>query len=211
MAETAPGSSVSSELTKPMYSPLVWAKRAFFGFLAHSAPGPHLVLVLDLPSEVTIQRRPEERPDHLEARYNYEDKNTASLWAGYRFKFGKGVKFVIVPMAAIVFGNTNGVAPGLEMEIMYKKFDFYSESEHVFDFSSKENNFFYMYTELAIRPINALRTGIMTQRTRVFESDRELQRGIFAEYYFGRFRAGVFYFNPFDSDQFWVASFSVDF
>jgi len=148
---------------------------------------------------------------HLEARYNYEDKNTASLWAGYRFKFGKGVKFVIVPMAAIVFGNTNGVAPGLEMEIMYKKFDFYSESEHVFDFNSKENNFFYMYTELAIRPINALRTGIMTQRTRVFESDRELQRGIFAEYYFGRFRAGVFYFSPFASDQFWVASFSVDF
>src|SRR5439155_16008182 len=46
---------------------LVWAKRLFFGFLAHSAPGPHLVLVLDLPSEVTIQRRPEERPEHLEA------------------------------------------------------------------------------------------------------------------------------------------------
>ena len=148
---------------------------------------------------------------HLEARYNYEDKNTASLWAGYRFKFGKQVKFVLVPMAAIVFGNTNGVAPGLEMEIMYKKFDFYSESEHVFDFSSRENNFFYMYSELAIRPIHALRTGIMTQRTKLFESDRELQRGIFGEYYFGRFRAGVFYFSPFATDQFWIASFSVDF
>jgi hypothetical protein len=148
---------------------------------------------------------------HLEARYNYEDKNTASLWAGYRFKFGKQVKFVLVPMAAIVFGNTNGVAPGLEIEIMFKKFDFYSESEHVFDFSSRENNFFYMYSELAIRPIHALRTGIMTQRTKLFESDRELQRGIFGEYYFGRFRAGVFYFSPFASDQFWIASFSVDF
>src|ERR1044072_7283523 len=44
---------------------------------------------------------------HLEARYNYEDRNTASLWAGHRFKFGKGVKFVFVPMGAIVFGNTN--------------------------------------------------------------------------------------------------------
>lgn len=148
---------------------------------------------------------------HLEARYNYEDRNTASLWAGRRFKFGKGVKFVFVPMAAIVFGNTNGIAPGLEVEIMYKKFDFYSESEHVFDFNTRENNFFYMYSELAIRPINPLRTGIMTQRTRVFESERELQRGIFAEYYFGRFRAGVFYFSPFDSDNYWIASVSVDF
>src|SRR5260370_23203921 len=39
----------------------------FFGFLAHSYPGPQLVRVLYIPSEVTIQRRPEERPEHLEA------------------------------------------------------------------------------------------------------------------------------------------------
>jgi len=148
---------------------------------------------------------------HLEARYNYEDKNTASLWAGHRFKFGKGVKFVFVPMGSIIFGNTNGLAPGLEMEIAYKKFDFYSESEYVFDFSSHQNNFFYNYSELAIRPIDPLRTGVVTQRTRLFESPRELERGIFAEYYFGRFRAGVFYFNPFATDNFWIASFSVDF
>ncbi len=51
----------------PPEPPLVWAKRSFFGFLAHCAPGPHLVLVLDLPSEVTIRRRPEEKPEHLEA------------------------------------------------------------------------------------------------------------------------------------------------
>src|SRR6187402_2947737 len=67
---------------------------------------------------------------HLEGRYNYEDMNTTSLWAGRRFKFGKPVTFVLVPMAAVVFGNTNGMAPGLEMEIMYKKVDFYSETEH---------------------------------------------------------------------------------
>jgi hypothetical protein len=148
---------------------------------------------------------------HLEARYNYEDRNTASLWAGHRFKFGKGVKFVFVPMGSVVFGNTNGLAPGLEMEIVYKKFDFYTESEYVFDFSSRENNFFYNYSELAIRPIVPLRTGIITQRTKLFETPREFQAGVFAEYYFGRCRAGVFYFSPFAQDNYWIASFSVDF
>ena len=148
---------------------------------------------------------------HLEARYNYEDRNTASLWAGHRFKFGKGVKFVVVPMGSIVFGNTNGLAPGLEMEIMYKKFDIYAESEYVFDFSSMDNNFFYNYSELAIRPITPLRTGIITQRTKLFETPREFQAGIFTEYYFGRCRAGVFYFSPFASNNYWIASFSVDF
>jgi hypothetical protein len=148
---------------------------------------------------------------HLEARYNYEDRNTASVWAGRRFKFGKGLKFVVIPMGSIVFGHTNGLAPGLETEITYKKLDFYSENEYVFDFSSRENNFFYSYSELAIRLIDPLRSGIMTQRTRIFESPRELERGVFAEYYFRKFRAGVFYFNPFASDNFWIASFSVDF
>ena len=114
-------------------------------------------------------------------------------------------------MAGIVFGNTDGIATGLEMDITYKKFDLYSESEHVFDFSSKENNFFYMYSELAFRSYQGYKTGILAQRTRLYESDREIQRGVFGEYYFGRFRVGVFYFNPFADDNFLIVSFSVDF
>jgi thymidylate kinase len=51
----------------PPDPPMVWAKRLFFGFLAHAAPGPQLVLILDQPSDVTIRRRPEENPEHLRA------------------------------------------------------------------------------------------------------------------------------------------------
>jgi hypothetical protein len=148
---------------------------------------------------------------HLEGRYNYEDLNTGSIWAGRRFKFGKSVKFVTVPMGAIVFGNTNGMAPGLEIEVLLKKFDFYSESEYVFDFKSSENNYFYVYSELAVRPIQPIRTGMVVQRTKVIDFERELERGIFGEYYFNRFRAGLFYFSPFSTDQFWIASVSIDF
>jgi hypothetical protein len=148
---------------------------------------------------------------HLEGRYNYEDRNTVSTWAGRKFEFGKPVEFVFVPMAGIIFGNINGMAPGLEMDIAYRIFDFYAETEYVIDFESKENNFYYMYSELAIRPIEALRTGIMAQRTKLVETERELERGLFAEYYFKRFRAGVFYFSPFSSGNFWVASVRLDF
>jgi thymidylate kinase len=51
----------------PPDPPAVWAKRLFFAFLARAAPGPQLVLVLDLPSDVTIKRRPQEDPEHLRA------------------------------------------------------------------------------------------------------------------------------------------------
>jgi hypothetical protein len=148
---------------------------------------------------------------HLEGRYNYEDLNTVSLWVGRRFLFGDAVNFVVVPMGGVVLGNTNGLAPGLEMEIIYKKLDFYTEAEQVFDFNSNENNFFYAYSELALRPIKPIRFGMTFQRTRLFESERELSQGGLFEYYYKKFRAGAFYFNPFADDQYWLASVSVDF
>ena len=49
---------------------------------------------------------------HLEARYNYEDQETASFWVGYNFSFGEKLTLEITPMIGGVFGNTNGVAPG---------------------------------------------------------------------------------------------------
>jgi hypothetical protein len=137
--------------------------------------------------------------------------NTASLWAGRRFRFGRDVKFDVVPMAAVVFGETNGAAPGLEATIAYKRVDWYSESEYVIDVHARDKDFFFMYSELGVRPVRPLRTGLVSQWTRAFESPSEIQRGIFAEYYFKRFRAGIFYFVPFAAGQFWIPSFSVDF
>lgn len=57
----------------PPEPPHLLLKRAFFGFLAHSVPPPSLALVLDVPSEVTRHRRPEENPDRLElSRRHYQ-------------------------------------------------------------------------------------------------------------------------------------------
>src|SRR5215475_609291 len=44
---------------------------------------------------------------HLEARYNYEDLRTGSLWVGYNFHAGKTLVLTITPMIGGVFGRTN--------------------------------------------------------------------------------------------------------
>jgi hypothetical protein len=51
---------------------------------------------------------------HLEARYNYEGLRTGSLWVGYNLTVGKKLVLEATPMVGGVFGNVNGVAPGLE-------------------------------------------------------------------------------------------------
>lgn len=49
----------------PPAPPHVTLKRLFFALLAHTAPAPSLLLVLDVPAEVAALRRPEEDPAEL--------------------------------------------------------------------------------------------------------------------------------------------------
>jgi hypothetical protein len=148
---------------------------------------------------------------HLEARYNYEDQNTGSAFGGWRFESGKKFQFGATPMVGFAFGNTNGFAPALELDATYKIFNFCSESEYLIDFAGKENNFFYTWSELAVSPFDFLRTGISVQKTRLYQTELDVQRGIFAEYSFWKLTVGAYYFNPFSTDNFVIVSLSVDF
>src|SRR5580765_1585281 len=72
---------------------------------------------------------------HFEARYNYEDHKTGSVFAGWRFETGTKFVFGATPMVGLVFGNTDGVGPALELDASYGVFDFYSETEYIIDFA----------------------------------------------------------------------------
>jgi hypothetical protein len=148
---------------------------------------------------------------HLEARYNYEDVKSASVFGGYRFEAGRKLKWSLTPIIGFVVGNTDGIVPGFEGSLRWKKFDFYSESEYVFNFDGKENNFFYTWTELAISAFRNFRTGISANKTRLFQSDLEIQKGIFTQYSFWKLTAGVHYFNPFSDEEYVIATLSIEF
>jgi hypothetical protein len=148
---------------------------------------------------------------HVEARYNYEERNTASLFGGLNFTFGNQLQLVLTPMAGIVFGNLNGAAPGLETDLSYKIFNFNSQSEWVFDFSGKEGNFFYSFNQLGVTVFDRIGLGITAQRTRLFKTSLDLQRGFYVQYAFWKLNAGISYFNPFSTDYFFMAMLSIDF
>ncbi len=114
-----------------------------------------------------------------EMRYNYEDQNTASVFGGWKFEAGNKVQLQVTPMIGIAFGNANGFAPALEIELAYKSFDFYLESEYFVDFTGKENDFLYTWSELGITLFNALRTGITAQSTRLCIKQKWMFNAVF--------------------------------
>jgi hypothetical protein len=148
---------------------------------------------------------------HLEGRYNYEDINTASLFAGWRFEFGKKLTLSLTPMAGFLFGSTNGFIPALEFEASWKILDYYSETEYVLDFSNGANNYLYTWGELGVTPFSSFRTGICYQRTILYETGLDFQRGIFASYSFWKFTGTAYYFNPFMPENFLVVSLGIEF
>ena len=83
-----------------------------------------------------------------------------------------------------VFGDTNGIAPGYKGSLSWRMLEFYSEGEYVFDTGSSSDSFFYNWSELTLAPVESFRFGLVTQRTRVYQTDRDIQRGLLAGFSF---------------------------
>ncbi len=115
---------------------------------------------------------------HLEARYNYEDLETFSVWGGYNFYGGEKLEYFVTPMLGAVVGNSNGIAPGLEFDLTLGSFNLYSESEYLIEFSGTENHFFYMWTDISYAPTDWLWVGMSSQRTRLYQTEVEFQHGL---------------------------------
>ena len=137
---------------------------------------------------------------HLEARYNYEDRHTASTWIGWNFSGGRSVAFEFTPIAGVVFGDTRGIAPGYKGSLGWRALELYSEGEHVFDLDDDADSFFYNWTQLTVSPVDWGELGVVAQRTRAFESESEIQPGLLLGLAHGGGTLSAIVFNP-DEDR----------
>jgi hypothetical protein len=117
---------------------------------------------------------------HLEARYNYEALQSGSAWLGYTFSAGTQWSMDLTPMLGGVFGDLQGVSPAYELTLGWSKLELYSEGEYVFDLQEESGDFFYNWSELSVSPRDWWRVGLAAQRTRVYESELDVQPGFLA-------------------------------
>ena len=141
---------------------------------------------------------------HLEARYNYEDRKTMSVFAGWTLSAGESFTIALTPMAGVAFGRTKGIIPALEMSLGTGMFDFYAETEYLVDLNDNSGNFFYSWLELGVAPTEIVRVGLTAQRTRVFESPLELDRGLFVQLAPEPVTVSLYAFNLFTDSWFLV-------
>ena len=148
---------------------------------------------------------------HLESRYNYEDRQSISGFVGWNFSVGKTVQLELTPMIGGVVGQTDGIIPAVELDLTWRRLEFYLEGEYVVDVGSRTNNFLYNWSEGSFWPTEWLRAGVVTQRTRAYQTPRDIQRGLLVGVTVSKIEGTVYYFNPGSEDTFVVASVSVKF
>jgi hypothetical protein len=94
-----------------------------------------------------------------------------------------------------VFGEDNGIAPGLEFTLGYKKLQLHSANEYVFDTNSKFSDSFYTWTQLTYAPRPWVLFGYAIQHPRVFHTPLELQRGILVGFAYEKLSYSATFFN----------------
>lgn len=148
---------------------------------------------------------------HLEARYNYENLDTGSVWAGYNFSGGEKLAWEFTPMLGGVFGDTTGVAPGYRFSVTYWKLEFSSEGEWVFDLDNSEDSFFYNWAELSVSPVDWFRFGLVGQRTRAYQSEVDIQRGLLVGFVYKKMDFTTYVFNLDQGKPTWVLAVGLSF
>lgn len=149
---------------------------------------------------------------HIEARYNYENFRTASVFLGRNFdvRLWAPLELTITPMIGGVAGRTRGVAPGLEIEAKLWKLELTSESEYVWDGNAPDASFIYHWSELTIRPVSFLRAGFVLQRT-LFLERTTLDAGVLVGFDVGPVHVAAYAFEPWSPDRFYAFALGAGF
>lgn len=133
---------------------------------------------------------------HFEARYNYEDQETGSVWFGGNLSGGDTLAWELTPMMGGVFGATTGIAPGVKASLSWWRLELSVEGEYVMDTGDSAGTFLYAWTELTLAPLDWFRLGVVSQRTRAYASDLDIQRGFLVGFTYKAMDLSAYVFNP---------------
>ena len=95
-----------------------------------------------------------------------------------------------------VFGRTNGVAPGCEVSLTYKKIEASISNEYIFDTGSKAGNFYYAWPQVTYSPLSWFRIGAVAQHTKAYQTPLNVQRGFLVGFSHKHWEFTTYVFNP---------------
>lgn len=146
---------------------------------------------------------------YAEARYNYEEQHTFSLYGGRTFSAdttpGHRFSYTITPMAGIMEGSLHGGSAGLNAELDYKGIYFSTQSQYSFSWREDSKNFFFSWSEIGYRPLKWLFAGVSVQQTKSYRARAVTEPGLFVCFAFRQWSFPLYAFRPAQGPAYFVA------
>ena len=133
---------------------------------------------------------------YAEARYNYEDVHTYSLYGGRTFSNERTLSYSITPMAGIMWGKLRGGSAALNASVEYKKFYLSTQSQYSVSTQNLAESFFFSWSEAGYRPLDWLYTGLSLQHTKPRHANALVEPGFFACFSYHQWSVPVYCFLP---------------
>ncbi len=142
-----------------------------------------------------------------EARYNYEAKNSVAVFAGKMMSGSGRVQWSLVPKAGIILGSFTGGAVGFTASLERNRLFMFTEPEFAVSGNRQNNNFFYNWAEAGYNISGRFFAGVAAQQT-IEGGTSVLQQGLMAGLQTKNFRFPVYFFQPFDQQQYFILGVS---
>jgi hypothetical protein len=139
---------------------------------------------------------------HLEARWAYEGRDTASFFVGRNMEWEGTVSGSATPMIGYAFGDTNGIVPALSLALNWKELTFTTDAEYLLATADDSDDFFYSWSELYWTFGGRFALGLVGSRTNVFDQELTVDRGFLVGVALGKAYVTAYVFNPDQDDPY---------
>lgn len=147
---------------------------------------------------------------YTELRYNYEDIQTLSLFAGKTFTGGKSFQFSFTPMTGFSTGKFTGMSLAANADMEWNNFYLSSQTQYSFSTKKEVSNFFFSWSELGYTISKCLFAGLAMQYTRQIDNNN-FEPGFVAGFEIRNFSFPVYVFSPFRSGSYFVVGVNYEY
>lgn len=151
-----------------------------------------------------------EKGFYTELRYNYEDVQTLSLFAGKTFFTGSKLGCTLTPMLGLSTGNFSGASVAVNAEADWKNFYLSTQTQYSAATRKGVSNFFFSWSELGYNLSRSFFAGVALQYTRQ-EGVSYTEPGIVAGLSFKNFSLPFYLFKPFQTDQYIIVGLNFEY
>ncbi len=139
-----------------------------------------------------------------EARYNFDELNTLSLYAGRKFSGTGNFSWQATPLIGGLIGQMNGGSVGVNFGLDHRKLFFTSLSQYSFSIENNTDKYFYNWSDLGYNATSWLYAGLAMQQTNIYRTVGRLEPGCMIGFSIRNWTIPLYAFNGGGQERYFV-------